>query len=69
MKLFSWKKKEKECAQCVALEERFLAVCDDVAKVMLILVDLDARLKKLETKKKPSAKKKRPQPVLKGKHN
>jgi len=75
MKLFSWKK--KECCDCKkhiirlekALAESVEVQVDIVTQCRKSLEQLDARLKKLEAKKKPSAKKQRPQPVFKRKHN
>ena len=78
MKLFSWSKRQcKTCDDCKkqimrlekALAENVEVQVDIVTQLRKALEQVDARLKKLEVKKKPSAKKKRPQPVLKGKHN
>lgn len=64
MGLFRWKK--KECEECKVVERKLMGMWSGMEPIIL---ELDARLKKLEAKKKPSAKKKRPQPVLKSKNN
>lgn len=75
MKLFSWKK--KECCDCKkqiarlekALVESAEVQVDVVTQLRKALEHIDARLKKLEAKKKSSPKKKRPQSVFKRKYN
>jgi BMFP domain-containing protein YqiC len=78
MKLFSWKQRQcKTCDDCKkqimrlekALAENVEVQVDIVTQLRKALEQVDARLKKLEVKKKPSAKKQRPQPVFKRKHN
>jgi hypothetical protein len=52
-----------------ALAENVEVQVDIVTQLRKALEQVDARLKKLEVKKKISAKKQRPQPVFKRKHN
>jgi BMFP domain-containing protein YqiC len=75
MKLFNWKKKECcDCKKQIIRLERMMTESaevqiDVVTQLRKVMEHVDARLKKLEAKKKPSAKKQRPKPVFKRKYN
>ncbi len=61
-----FKKKETECEKCVVVERKLISMWDGLQPIIL---EMEARLKKLEAAKKPLPKKKRPQTMLKRKND